>query len=88
MTKEMKEYFYQLKPQVETMLGQTFSQFELISYSSQVVAGTIYWALIRHEDGNNGYLHAKVFAPLPHLYLAPKVLAAYLNQTSESPFKE
>ena len=53
----------EMKPKVEQALGTTFTQFEAVSYTTQVVAGTNY--KIKVKVGDENYVHIKVFVPLP-----------------------
>ena len=52
----------EMKPKVEQALGTTFSQFEAVSFTTQVVAGTNYKIKVKVGDGK--YVHIKVFVPL------------------------
>ena len=55
LAKEMRE-------QVEKELGETFSKFQAVLYTTQVVAGTNY--LIKVYVGHKKYVHIKVYVPL------------------------
>lgn len=57
----MREYFNGVRAQIEEKLGQAVGHFEPVAYTSQVVAGTIYWVVIRIADGADGHCHAKIF---------------------------
>jgi len=51
---------------VETKQNTKFEMFELVSYHSQVVAGTNYAMKIQVSEAVDGFIHIKVFEPLPH----------------------
>ena len=53
----------EMKPKVEQALGKTYTQFEAVSFTTQVVAGTNY--KIKVKVGDEDYVHIKVFVPLP-----------------------
>ena len=59
---------------VEGFLGASYTTFEPISYTTQVVAGTVYQAKIRVDGGD--VVHAKIFKPLPHTNEAESVMDA------------
>ena len=71
-----------LKPQLEAQTGETYSQFEVVGITSQVVAGTIFNVKIRTDQG---YLHMKVFRPLPHTGQPAQIIEVSTNQTESSP---
>jgi cystatin-A/B len=52
------------RAEAEAQLNTTFSQYDVVGYSTQVVAGTNYW--IKVQTGAEAYTHIKVFQPLPH----------------------
>ena len=53
------------KADAEAQLNTTFSQWTVVGFSTQVVAGTNYW--IKVQTGENDYTHLKVYQPLPHM---------------------
>lgn len=55
-----------VKAAVEAKTNQTFKKFEVISYLSQVVAGTNFLMKIQVSDEADGYIHVKIFRPLPY----------------------
>ena len=61
---EDHEEFNSWKPAVEAACGETYATFEVVGYTSQVVAGTNFQLKI--HVGDQKYVHAKVFRPLPH----------------------
>jgi cystatin-A/B len=52
------------KAEAEAKLGATFEQWDVVGFSTQVVAGTNYWMKVK--TGEAAYIHMKVFQPLPH----------------------
>ena len=60
---QVKALALEMKPQVEKALGETYSTFEAVKYTTQVVAGTNY--KIKVKVGDEKYVHIKVFVPLP-----------------------
>ena len=53
----------QVKNETEAKLGKTFSVFEAVSYTSQVVGGKNY--KVKVKVGENEYVHVKIFKALP-----------------------
>jgi cystatin-A/B len=60
---KVKALAKEVKPEVEKALGATYSQFEAVKFTTQVVAGTNYKIKVKVGDGQ--YVHIKVFVPLP-----------------------
>ena len=60
---KVKALAKEVKPEVEKALGATYSQFEAVKFTTQVVAGTNY--KIKVKVGDEQYVHIKVFVPLP-----------------------
>ena len=60
---KVKALAKEVKPDVEKALGATYSQFEAVKFTTQVVAGTNY--KIKVKVGDEQYVHIKVFVPLP-----------------------
>ena len=54
----------EMKPKVERTLGTTYTQFEAVQFTTQVVAGTNYKIKVKVGDGK--YVHIKVHVPLPN----------------------
>ena len=44
--------------------------FEPVGYTTQVVAGTNF--RVKYKVGDNDYVHAQVFVPLPHTGAPPE----------------
>jgi hypothetical protein len=68
---EKREYFLGVRDQVEAALGHAVGHFEPVAYTSQVVAGTIYWLVVRIAEGTDGHAHVKIFQPLPYTGQGP-----------------
>jgi hypothetical protein len=70
ITPELQQKVQALQPLATAFVGGggTWERFEAISYTRQVVAGTIYHfkVLIYNDDDDDACLHMKVFEPLPH----------------------
>ena len=60
---KVKAIALEMKPKVEQALGATYSTFEAVQFTTQVVAGTNY--KIKVKVGEGKYVHIKVFEPLP-----------------------
>ncbi|KAJ8315511.1 hypothetical protein KUTeg_002786 [Tegillarca granosa] len=45
--------------------GENVSMFKLVSYKTQVVAGTSYFAKVQIGDGVNSYVHLRIWQQLP-----------------------
>ena len=69
----------EMKPKVEQALGTTFSQFEAVSFTTQVVAGTNYKIKVSVGDGK--YIHIKVHVPLPHTQKEKELMSQEANKT-------
>ena len=52
------------KSAVETKAGATYATFEVVHYTTQVVAGTNWRAKVK--VGDSEYIHVTIFEPLPH----------------------
>lgn len=50
------------------------------------MAGTIFQVKIKIQDGETGFIHAKIMRPLPHTGLAAEILAWETDRTADSPF--
>ena len=80
---EVKAMANELKAQTEGKLGATFSEFEAVSFKTQVVAGTNY--KIKVQVGNRKYVHIKVFVPLPGKKAKNQLLEQEGGKTLEDP---
>ena len=61
---EVKKMATELKAQVEEKRKATFSTFEAVKYSTQLVNGVIY--RIKVKVGDDQYVHLKALKNLPH----------------------
>jgi hypothetical protein len=83
---EMRDYFAGAQEAVHAKAGQSFDRFELVGYTSQVVAGTIYWAKIKVSDADTGFIHVKIFQALPYTGAGPDVQIVHLGQSEGEAF--
>ena len=67
-----------------TAVGTNHETFEITGYTTQVVAGLNYQLKI--HVGDNQYIHAKVYKPLPHTGNPPSVSAHSTNCTADGGF--
>ena len=76
---KVKAIALEMKPKVEQALGETYSEFEAVSFMTQVVAGTNY--TIKVKVGNGKYVHIKVFVPLPCNGTEKELMSQEANKT-------
>jgi len=62
-----------VKSAVEAKTNQSFAMFKVISFKSQVVAGTNYLMKIQVSEADEGCIHIKIFQPLPYTKLPAKL---------------
>ncbi|XP_016003573.2 cystatin-A [Rousettus aegyptiacus] len=62
-TPEIQEIANEVKPQLEEKTNETYEEFKVVEYKTQVVAGTNYYIKVR--VGHNNYVHLKIFKALP-----------------------
>ena len=74
---------FQLKGSIESELGQQFNRFELVDFTTQVVAGIIY--LMRVQVDEDEFLHVKIIKPLPYTNLPPSVMTVRRGMDVNSP---
>jgi hypothetical protein len=79
-------FFETVKEALSLITDKKFDKFEVVGYTSQVVAGTIFQVKIRIAEGDTGFIHAKILRPLPHTGLAADIMAWETDRTSDSPF--
>ena len=72
------------KGAVEAKAETTYDTFEVLHYTSQVVAGTIYQ--IKVKVGESDYIDAKVLLPLPHTGDAPSAMEVKTGVGADDPF--
>lgn len=53
----------------------------MVSYKSQVVAGTNYFAKVDIGDGK--FVHLRVFKPLPHTGAGPELVKFLLDKSAD-----
>jgi len=75
----VKAIALEMKPKVEEALGTTYTQFEAVSFTTQVVAGTNY--KIKVKVGDEKYVHIKVFVPLPCNSTEKKLMSQEAGKT-------
>jgi hypothetical protein len=56
-------------------MDKSFEKFEIVGFTQQVVAGTIFEVKVRIADGETGFIHFKLFRPLPHTGAEPEIMA-------------
>ena len=76
---KVKAIALEMKPKVEQALGATYTVFEAVSYTTQVVAGTNYKIKVKVGDGK--YVHIKVHEPLPHKNAPKELMSQEANKT-------
>ena len=59
----VKKIAKDMKKKEKKALGETFSEFEAVKFTTQVVAGTNYKIKVKVGDGK--FVHIKVYVPLP-----------------------
>jgi cystatin-A/B len=85
ITPEIQKIADDIKPVLEEKVGRsTFSEYTLVEYRQQVVAGMIYHFKIQVSPSE--CVHAKVFRPLPHEQKGLQV-KAWALQTLEDPLE-
>ncbi|XP_075257674.1 cystatin-A-like [Convolutriloba macropyga] len=67
---DSQEVADKVRDSVEERTNTSYSQFTVVSYKKQTVAGTNYFMKINVGDDN--YLHVKAFKPLPHTKEDPR----------------
>lgn len=70
---------------IESTIGST-GTFEVVSYTTQVVAGTNWRAKIRTGPGETDYVHVTIFEPLPHTGDAASVSSHSAGMTLDAAF--
>ena len=80
---EEKELFEGMKDDIQTKAGKSYTNFEALKYTSQVVAGTNYWVKFHADDD---YIHVKIFKPLPHTGNPAQIVEVQDGKTEEAGF--
>jgi len=76
-TPEIVEMVDNFKTDIEAKANMAFSQYTVVSYTSQVVAGTNF---IIKVDVSTHELEVKVFRPLPHTNEPPRLIDVILTE--------
>mmetsp|Transcript_40622 Transcript_40622/g.46575 ORF Transcript_40622/g.46575 Transcript_40622/m.46575 type:complete len:99 (+) Transcript_40622:33-329(+) len=69
---------------IEAHLNASYTVFEPVHYTTQVVAGTVYQAKIR-VDGDD-HVHAKVYVTLPHEGENAEIMVAEAGKSADEAF--
>jgi len=91
---EELEFFLSQRAAIEATPTDTFPQtrkggydlFEVEDCTSQVVAGIMYNVNIKVIDVDDGYIHVKIFKPLPHTNHPAEIKAIQTNKQIDTPF--
>ena len=83
---ETMALFNSLRPAVEQQAGQSFSEWQIMHYQSQVVAGTNYWVKIAVGSGDKDFIHVKIFRPLPHTGDPAEVKEVHQGKAADDSF--
>jgi hypothetical protein len=81
---EELEFFLQQRAAIETSAGHNYQHFEVVHFTSQVVAGLIYQVNIKVSDGE--HIHVKIFKPLPHTGQPAQVQVVTTGHAPDAPF--
>ena len=71
-----------MKSAVEAETNQSYTTFEAVKYTSQVVAGTNY--IVKFRVGADEYIHVKIFVPLPVENLPNQVTGVQTDGVTET----
>jgi hypothetical protein len=72
---------------LESLCQQQFSCFQVLGFTKQVVAGTMYQVKIKvAESGDTPVVHAKIMQFLPHTGKGPELQWFKTNQTEDADF--
>ena len=80
---KVKALALEMKPQVEKALGETYTEFEAVKYTKQIVNGTNY--KIKVKVGGEKYIHIKVHVPLPNKNAPNELLEQAKGKTLADP---
>ena len=76
---KVKAIALEMKPKVEQALGATYTEFEAVQFTTQVVAGTNYKIKVKVGDGK--YVHIKVHVPLPNANKPKELMTQEADKT-------
>ncbi|KFQ61330.1 cystatin-A [Pelecanus crispus] len=82
-TPEIQHIVNQVKQQYESKQDRTYDIFKAIVYRTQVVAGINYF--IKVQDGDDDYVHLRVFQSLPHENQGPSLVSFQSGKTRDDP---
>jgi|TARA_B110000305_G_C19357146_1_gene597473 hypothetical protein len=80
-TEEVSAHVASVAAAIKEKIGNDSSELVLVSFTSQVVAGTMY--MVKLSAGGDQHVHAKIFVPLPHTGAAPELKDAVGGKTAE-----
>ena len=82
-TADIKDIANGMKERVEEALGETYTEFEAVKYTKQIVNGTNY--KIKVKVGGEKYIHIKVHVPLPNKNAPNELLEQAKGKTLADP---
>ena len=80
---DIKEIATGMKERAEKALGETYTEFEAVKYTKQIVNGTNY--KIKVKVGGEKYIHIKVHVPLPNKNAPNELLEQAKGKTLADP---
>ena len=80
---EIKAIAKGMKEHAEKALGETYTEFEAVKFTQQIVNGTNY--NIKVKVGGEKYIHIKVHVPLPNKNEPNKLLEQHKDKTLADP---
>ena len=80
---EIKEIAKGMKEHAEKALGETYTEFEAVKYTKQIVNGTNY--NIKVKVGGGKYIHIKVHVPLANVNKPNELLEQEKGKTLADP---
>ena len=78
------EFFAACRATVETKAGKQFEMWEVSHFTTQVVAGTIFWVAVKVSSEE--YIHAKIIRPLPHTGKGPECMLVCFDKHAGDAF--
>ena len=72
-----------MKEKAEKALGETYTEFEAVKYTKQIVNGSNY--NIKVKVGGEKYIHIKVHVPLPNVNKPNQLLEQQKGKTLADP---
>ena len=80
---DVKDIATGMKERVEKALGETYTEFEAVKYTKQIVNGTNY--NIKVKVGGEKYIHIKVHVPLANVNKPKELLESEKGKTLADP---